>query len=160
MGTSIYGNVIREHPLSTYAKFSGFWTPSPPLVRFSRNLSVLSYAKIDHFFYTPLPLSAYVLYGWSLSYGYLASPHSWHLVCVTLECTLYMCAFNVLLEKWTQKISAVIVARFHQLYHIVTTWYLKHCALDIHVSSIYFWKHTNVNIIFYYGFYKCVGVMS
>ena len=46
---------VREHPLSTYAKFSGFWTPSPPLVRFSRNLSVLSYSKIGHFFDTPSP---------------------------------------------------------------------------------------------------------
>ena len=60
------GTHERDNPLSTYAEFSGFWTPSPPLVRFSRNLSVLLYAKIGHFFDTPLPLSAYVLNGRSL----------------------------------------------------------------------------------------------
>ena len=42
-------------PFSTYAKFSGFLTPSLPLVRISRNLSVLSYAKIGHIFDTPSP---------------------------------------------------------------------------------------------------------
>ena len=35
-------SVLREHPLSTYADFPAFLTPSPPLVRFSHNLSVLS----------------------------------------------------------------------------------------------------------------------
>ena len=46
---------IRGLPFSTYAKFSGFLTPSLPLVRISRNLSVLSYAKIGHIFDTPPP---------------------------------------------------------------------------------------------------------
>ena len=41
--------VFREHPLSTYADFPAFLTPSPPLVRFSRNLSVLSYAYFPDF---------------------------------------------------------------------------------------------------------------
>ena len=53
----------RGLPFSTYAKFSGFLTPSLPLVRISRNLSVLSYAEIGNFFIPPLPLNAYVLNG-------------------------------------------------------------------------------------------------
>ena len=43
-------------------------TPSLPLVRISRNLSVLSYAEIGHIFETPLPLSAYVLNGSPLTW--------------------------------------------------------------------------------------------
>ena len=39
-------------------RFSGILDPLPPLVRFSRNLSVLSYAKIGHFFDTPPSPSA------------------------------------------------------------------------------------------------------
>ena len=35
---------IREHPFSTYADFPAFLTASSTLVRFSSNLSVLSYA--------------------------------------------------------------------------------------------------------------------
>ena len=46
---------IRGLPFSTYAKFSGFLTPSLPLVRISRNLSLLLYAKIGHFINPPSP---------------------------------------------------------------------------------------------------------
>ena len=38
-------------------KIFGILDPLPPLVRFSRNLSVLSYAKIGDFFNTPSPLA-------------------------------------------------------------------------------------------------------
>ena len=55
IGLQIVLRVQREHPLSTYANFFGILNPLPPLVRFSRNLSLLSYAKIGQFFDTPPP---------------------------------------------------------------------------------------------------------
>ena len=76
--------LVREYPLSTYACFSRFLT-SPPIVRFSCNLSVLSYTKIGYFFDTPLPLSAYVLYGWSLTGTNRPwFEWSWNLICYLL----------------------------------------------------------------------------
>ena len=61
--------LIRGLPLSSYAKFSGFETPSPLDASIHDDLSVLSYAKIGHFFDNPLPLSAYVLNGCSARFG-------------------------------------------------------------------------------------------
>ena len=54
---------IRGLPFSTYAKFWEFLIPSLPLVRISRNLSVLLYTEISNFSNPPPPLSAYVLNG-------------------------------------------------------------------------------------------------
>ena len=53
-----FGGYVRGHPFSTFAKILGFLTPSLPVVRISRNLSVLLYTKIGHFINTPLPLGA------------------------------------------------------------------------------------------------------
>ena len=60
-------NFVRGHPFITFAKFSGFWAPSPPLFAVSRNLSVLLFAKLATSF-TPLPpLGANVINGSPLS---------------------------------------------------------------------------------------------
>ena len=61
------GIIIREHPLSTYADFPAFFDPLPPLVRFSRNLSVSIVRIFSDFFRPPLPLGAYILNGCPLS---------------------------------------------------------------------------------------------
>ena len=54
---------VRELPLSTSAVFWNFWTPSLPLARISRNLSVLFVRRIWPFFNPPSPLSADILNG-------------------------------------------------------------------------------------------------
>ena len=56
-------NLTKGASIKYVRKIFGILDPLPPIVRFSRNLSVLSYAKIGHIFDTPLPLSAYVLNG-------------------------------------------------------------------------------------------------
>ena len=54
---------VCEHPLGTYLDFPAFLTPSPPLVRFSPNLSVNNVRIFSVFLDPPLPLGAYVLNG-------------------------------------------------------------------------------------------------
>ena len=62
------GNIHREHPFITFAKFPGFWTPSLPFVRISRNLSVLSFAKLVISLTPPPPLGANVINGLPLTW--------------------------------------------------------------------------------------------
>ena len=53
---------IRGHPFITFAKFSGFWTPSPPVRIFTQPPLLRTLLGT-----LPLPLGASVLYGWSLT---------------------------------------------------------------------------------------------
>ena len=61
------GDPIREDPLSTYAKFLGFWTPSPLSYAFH---ATYQYCRTQIFLAVsltpPLPLGEYV-HGWSLT---------------------------------------------------------------------------------------------
>ena len=60
---------VRDHALSTYADFPAFWTPSPPpCSHFGLNHSTkFTQPRLLRTLFGPLPLAAYVLYGWSLS---------------------------------------------------------------------------------------------
>ena len=59
--------VLRGHPLSTYADFSAFWTPSPLCTYFEPEYtSKFTQPRLLRTLLGPLPLGAYVLNGWSL----------------------------------------------------------------------------------------------
>ena len=66
----IYFSHLRDHSYRMSTKVLGFWAPSLPLVRISRNLSVLFVPKIWRF----LNLRADVLYEWALSKRYRRNP--------------------------------------------------------------------------------------
>ena len=60
-------NHVRGHPLSTYAKFSGFLTPSSPCTHFGQVCKTkFTQTPLLRTLLGPLPLGAYVLYGCSL----------------------------------------------------------------------------------------------
>ena len=65
-------------PLSTYADFTAFWAPLPPLVRKFTQPRLLSLSTTSAFGPTPpLPLSAYVLNGSPLKRVALVLLHHW-----------------------------------------------------------------------------------